>query len=215
MTSRVDLVVFDVGSVLVEAGRTLADDFAIAGYSLTPEWIAAYEVRVSAFPRPYLGAITIAAYAVMAAAASDGALSVDEMLRVMTGGFVREYPGIARVFDALEAAGVETALLSNVHDGEWARLFPDGGIAPDFPTLARAHHRFASHLIRARKPDPRAYLHVEEQTGRAPQEIVFFDDREENVVAARERGWTAELIDHRGDTAAQLMTWLRHHQVVA
>ena len=181
----------------------------------TPEWIAAYEMRVSAFPRPYLGAITIADYAVIASGASDGALSVDDILRVMTGGFVREYAGIARVFDALEVVGVETALLSNVHDGEWRRLFPEDGIAPDFPTLARARHRFASHLIRARKPDPRAYLHVEEQTGRAPQQIVFFDDREENVEAARERGWTAELIDHKSDTAEQMLRLLRHHNVIA
>ena len=33
----------------------------------------------------------------------------------------------------------------------------------------------------------------------------IFDDLPANVAAARDRGWASELIDHRGDTVAQLL----------
>lgn len=56
-----------------------------------------------------------------------------------------------------------------------------------------------------RKPDARAYRAVEVATGRAGQRILFFDDREENVSAARQCQWTATLIDHAGDAAAQML----------
>ena len=215
MSSAFSLVVFDVGSVLVEAGRTLADDIAIAGFSVEPEWLAQFEERLRDLPRPYLGAIRIADYASHFAQLSEGRFSAEDALRIATDGFVRECAGIATVFDAFDAAGIEQALLSNVHDGEWAKLFPDDGSVSAFPNVGRVMHRFASHLIGARKPDARIYAHLEREMRRAGHEIIFFDDREENVEAARDRGWTAELIDHRADTAAQLLQWLRRYEVIA
>jgi putative hydrolase of the HAD superfamily len=43
------------------------------------------------------------------------------------------------------------------------------------------------------KPDPRAYLACAEQLGVGPQDVLFFDDRESNVLAAREVGMAAEV----------------------
>jgi putative hydrolase of the HAD superfamily len=43
------------------------------------------------------------------------------------------------------------------------------------------------------KPDPRAYQICAEQLGVAPQDVLYFDDREVNVVAAREAGMAAEV----------------------
>jgi 2-haloacid dehalogenase len=80
--------------------------------------------------------------------------------------------------------------------------------------VARAVHRFASHLMRLEKPDPRVFAYVERETGYAAERILFFDDRVENVDAARAGGWMAELIDHTGDTAAQLFALLRRHRVI-
>ena len=34
--------------------------------------------------------------------------------------------------------------------------------------------------------------------------VIFFDDLEENIAAARSIGWTAHQIDHTRDTAAQM-----------
>ena len=118
------------------------------------------------------------------------------------------------MFDALHGAQVRTAALCNVNDYEWARLFPEPPAVGDFPTLARIPDRFGSHLLGLAKPDPRIYREVERGTGCAGETILFFDDRAENVEAARACGWTAEVIDHTGDTAGQMLGHLRRHGVV-
>ncbi|MEV8605913.1 HAD family phosphatase [Streptomyces griseoviridis] len=41
------------------------------------------------------------------------------------------------------------------------------------------------------KPDPRVYRAADDRFGRRPADIVFFDDRPENVEAARAHGWRA------------------------
>jgi FMN phosphatase YigB (HAD superfamily) len=69
--------------------------------------------------------------------------------------------------------------------------------------------------MRAAQPDPLAYATVEQETGHAGERILFFDDRTANVAAARSLGWTAEQIDHTGDTAAQLLGLLRRHGVTS
>jgi len=47
--------------------------------------------------------------------------------------------------------------------------------------------------VGSRKPDEEIYRALIEQTGRKPDEIVLFDDRQTNVDAARACGLEAEL----------------------
>lgn len=44
------------------------------------------------------------------------------------------------------------------------------------------------------KRDDEIYARFEVLTGLGPSEILFFDDTEENVAAARRRGWQAERV---------------------
>jgi putative hydrolase of the HAD superfamily len=48
------------------------------------------------------------------------------------------------------------------------------------------------------KPDPRAYEICAQRLGVAPANVLFFDDNERNVVAARETGMTAEVFTSPG-----------------
>jgi len=41
------------------------------------------------------------------------------------------------------------------------------------------------------KPDPEIYARADELFGTAPGDVLFFDDRQDNVAAAREHGWSA------------------------
>lgn len=43
------------------------------------------------------------------------------------------------------------------------------------------------------KPDPRIYASADAAFGTAPHEVVFFDDRADNVAAARAHGWDAHV----------------------
>ena len=63
------------------------------------------------------------------------------------------------------------------------------------------------------KPDREIFKVFERTTGFAGSGIVFFDDIEENVLAARDAGWRAEHTDNTGDTAAQLREHLGWHGV--
>jgi len=102
------------------------------------------------------------------------------------------FPGAVELLDELRAGGVATACLTNTNDNHW-RLMSQPGKA--FFPLDRLTHRFASHLIRARKPDEAIYRHVERATGARGGEILFFDDLTENVESARRLGWRAHRID--------------------
>ena len=213
MSHPFQLVVFDIGSVLVQCGRTLAEDIAQAGFSVPPSWLEQFETRLQPLPRRSIGAIDNERFLALFAEASEGVFTLDDAQRISDASLVAEYPRIELVFDHLESAALDTAVLSNINDAEWARLFPTSA-DPEFPTLLRVRHRFASHLMRVQKPDPAAFREVERQTGYAAHQIVFFDDRTENVTAARQLGWTAEHIDHTADTADQILRLLKQHNAI-
>ena len=213
MKRRFDIVVFDVGGVLVRAGRTWAEDRTCRVLLFSPSWLEQFEVRRLSLPRLGVGAVESERYFSLLSEASDGMLTPDDARRITRASPIVEYPGISRVFDVLDVGGIETALLMNVNEAEWARFFPEMAVESEFPTLFRAQHRFASHSMGVAKPDPLAYSRVERETGHSGERILFFDDRTENVAAAQLLGWTSELIDHTGDTAAQLLGLRRRHGV--
>jgi putative hydrolase of the HAD superfamily len=86
---------------------------------------------------------------------------------------------------SLQRAGIKTGILSNIGDAM------EAGIRARFPWLAEfAHHTF-SHRLGIAKPDEAIYRHAAEGLGVPVGEILFVDDREENILAARAAGMTA------------------------
>lgn len=83
-----------------------------------------------------------------------------------------------------------------------------------FLPLGRMRHRFASHLVGARKPEAAIYAHVERESGVAPERIAFFDDVPENIAAARARGWKAHVITPDESPIAQARRWLEQYDVI-
>lgn len=136
-----------------------------------------------------------------------GLYSPDEILRVHLGWTLGEYEGVGDVVDRIHAAGVETAVLSNTSHDHWE-------IMPQYPAWRKLRNKLASHLLAIRKPDAAAYRAVQEHTGFAGAEILFFDDLPENVEAARRFGWRAEQIDPSGSTAEQIDAALVAHGVL-
>ena len=214
MPRRFDLVVFDLGGVLVKAVRSWVEGHERAGLPFPPPSGPEFEARRAALPRQGNGTVDSARYFALFADASQGVYTAADVRRISDASLGGEYLGISRVFDALEAVSIDTAILSNTNDAHWARLFPQTPGEPEFPTLLRARHRFASHLLGVEKPDPRIYRHVERTTRHAADRILYFDDLPNNVEGARSVGWTAELIDYAGDTAAQMLASLRRRGVI-
>jgi putative hydrolase of the HAD superfamily len=86
---------------------------------------------------------------------------------------------------ALQSAGIKTGVLSNMGDAM------EAGIVARFPWMAEFDHKTFSHRLGIAKPDAAIYRHAAEGLGVAPEEILFIDDREENIAAARTAGMKA------------------------
>jgi FMN phosphatase YigB (HAD superfamily) len=83
--------------------------------------------------------------------------------------------------------------LSNTNAVQWPAVLAGLGAADPF----HAHH--PSHLSGFHKPDPRAFAAIAQQHA-APSRCYFFDDRAENVDAARRFGWQARRVRGIGET---------------
>ncbi|RME94910.1 MAG: HAD family phosphatase [Verrucomicrobia bacterium] len=62
-----------------------------------------------------------------------------------------------------------------------------------YPFMGHLQPRILSYEHGRMKPDPALYEVVERLTGRSGAALFYVDDREENVAAARDRGWRAVL----------------------
>jgi HAD superfamily hydrolase (TIGR01509 family) len=217
-TPPIDLVVFDLGGVLVRAARSFEEACVIAGRPDLPllrdaDFLAAHLEIISAY---MLGRTSTEDYDAAVAEASGGLLSPAEAHRILRAWCVEEYPGVAGVLEQIEACGVRTAVLSNTNAAHW-ELVADGPTAREaYPAIARTHEQFASHLLGLAKPDRAIFAAVEARTGVEASRILFFDDVAANVEGARAAGWHAEQIDHlQPSTAPQLLAHLRAYAVIA
>ncbi|MFA6545808.1 MAG: HAD family phosphatase [Limisphaerales bacterium] len=85
--------------------------------------------------------------------------------------------------DQLCARGVPTFIFSNTND------LAVRHIRAHFPFFARFTDYIYSHEQGAMKPDHRIYEVVERRSGRKGAELLYLDDRKENVDAGAARGW--------------------------
>lgn len=208
--SRIRFVVFDIGGVLVRIAPW-AEAHAACGYP--PEQLPPSDVflpRLSSSNRAYdRGEISTDEYEEKVALDSDGKYLPEEVRRIHAAVCDIEHPGLHPLFDALEGAGLETGILSNTNTMHWRRLAGDEDDSREYPLLRRATHRHASYLLKCSKPDPLIYETFARTVRALPAEILFFDDLERNVQAARAAGWQADTVDPHSPTAPQLFALLR------
>lgn len=212
--TAVRIVVFDLGGVLVRVARTWEEAHARAGLAAPPAIDDALRADLRRHTALHeLGEIELEELARRVARASAGRYTTEDFLAMYAALCMEEMPGAAAVFDAIERAGLQTGILSNTNASHWARLVNEVGGPAEYPALLRARHRHASHLLGLRKPDRRIFHAFEERVGHRGADVLFFDDREENVVGAREAGWRAEAIDPDQPTTPQIFAALRAHGV--
>ena len=86
---------------------------------------------------------------------------------------------------SLHQRGIRTGILSNIGD----RM--ETGIRKSFDWIGAFHHCTWSHRLTLAKPELEIYRHAAEGLETAPGRILFIDDREENINAARAVGMLA------------------------
>jgi len=115
-------------------------------------------------------------------------LSPDAFKRMWNGWVGDCFEGVE---DSIKELGQKnkTACLSNTNDLHWQHL------NQYFDTSEVFHHVFASHQIKAVKPDKTAYKVVFNRTAYEPENIIFFDDTQININAAKAVGMQAYKVD--------------------
>jgi HAD superfamily hydrolase (TIGR01509 family) len=83
----------------------------------------------------------------------------------------------------LRARGVPTFIFSNTNE------LAVRHIRASYPFFAHFTDYVFSHEAGSMKPDPRIYEVVEQRTGGRGAELLYLDDRKENVDAGAARGW--------------------------
>lgn len=203
----VRVVCFDWGGVIIRICRNWREGCERAGLPIheaagTPEAVAR---RRAISARHQVGQISCDDFYTRVAHASEGLYSAHEIQCIHDAWLIEEYPRVGEVIDQLnEVDGVETALLSNTNASHWARQHDGPG---GFASAFRLRHRLASHELGLAKPDAAIYHAARERFDVPSEQIVFFDDLQENIDAAVTAGWRGCLIDPFGDTAAQI----EHH----
>ncbi len=91
--------------------------------------------------------------------------------------------------DALHRAGVRTGILSNMPDAMAE------GICAKFDWISRFDHTIWSHALKLRKPQPEIYAAAIAGLRVPAADILFVDDKGENIAAAQAAGMQAILYD--------------------
>jgi len=91
----------------------------------------------------------------------------------------------------LQRAGIRTGILSNIGDAM------TDGLLKKFEWLSDFHHCTWSYRLQLAKPEEAIYRAAAEGMGTAPEQILFIDDKIENIEAAQNTGMQAiQYRDH-------------------
>lgn len=109
-----------------------------------------------------------------------------------------EIPPMVALHAELRRRGVPTFIFSNTN--ELAIDF----IRPRFPFFAGFDGYVLSYEVGCMKPDAPIYEEVERLTGRSGADLIYLDDRPENVEAGAARGWQVILQTDPAKSRARL-----------
>ena len=107
-------------------------------------------------------------------------------------------PGSPRLVEQLHEAGVPLYAITNFGADTWA------GFRPTFPLLDHFRDIVVSGIEKIAKPDPAIYRLAAHRFGHAPGSMLFIDDSQANVAAARDCGWQAHHFTSADGLASDL-----------
>ena len=122
---------------------------------------------------------------------------VAELIRLDIASWLHLRAGTVTLIEDVAAAGYRLALLSNA-PAEVAE------VVAGLPVAAHFEHCAFSYSLRSVKPEPECYRAVLAMLGAGPADVVFLDDRPENVAAAQALGIRSVQFTDPGQARAAL-----------
>jgi putative hydrolase of the HAD superfamily len=108
-----------------------------------------------------------------------------ELIAADTDLWSRLNPPMLEWAQQLQRAGIPTGILSNMPDAM------EAGLRARHPWIDAFTHNTWSHSLNLAKPEPAIYLHAAQGLRTAPKNILFLDDKAENIEAAHAVGMQA------------------------
>jgi HAD superfamily hydrolase (TIGR01509 family) len=189
---RVEWVLFDLGGVLVNVDQAriftnLAQNSGLAPDFVREELLRAVPLNSDFITKEYLPK-QIAREVNDALGTSLSEIQVVESINAELGETI---DSTAKLLPSLRSR-VRIGCLSNTNSIHWDRLLNC------YPFMGEFDRHFASQIVGHAKPGEHIYIEVAKHLGVSGSEILFFDDRDENIEAALKLGWHARLYrEHR------------------
>jgi putative hydrolase of the HAD superfamily len=125
---------------------------------------------------------------------------VAELIRLDIASWLHLRPGTVTLIEDVAAAGYRLAMLSNA-PAEVA------AVVADLPVAAHFEHCAFSYSLRSVKPEPECYLAVLAMLDASPGDVVFLDDRPDNVAGAQALGIRSVQFTEPGQACAALAAY--------
>ena len=182
-TQLLKAVIFDYGLVLTGPQSPKAIDAALRITGLSRErFDRLYWEDRHAYDEGNLTGLSYWKKILTEAGLNPGPELIKEMIYLDGRMWLTENAAMLRWQERLKAAGLKTAILSNM--GDLVQM----EIERSCKWLTRFDVQVWSNQLRIAKPDPRIYMHTVARLSVFPEEILFLDDRLVNVQAARRLG---------------------------
>jgi HAD superfamily hydrolase (TIGR01509 family) len=191
------VIVFDLGKVLVDFDWSIAAKKIAARSAAAPEQFHEFLATSPLLWQYECGQLTRAKFfdAIRAATGFHGTIAE------FNGYFAEIFTEIAPMIALnaeLRRRGFKTYILSNTND------LAIEHVRRDFPFFNNFDGYIFSYEVGAMKPDAKIYEALENLTGKRGVDLIYIDDRAENIDTAVKRGWRTILHETPEKTHAAL-----------
>lgn len=180
------IVVFDLGKVLVDFDYSIAAKKIAAHSNLSAEEVKKHFDHSPLLYRYETGLMTQRDFYDEACRSANFRGKFEEFTSYFADIFW-EIPAMIEAQATLRKRGIPTYIFSNTND--LAILH----IRKNFPFFANFDGYILSYEVGAMKPDAKIYEALERMSGKRGAEVLYLDDRQENVDAGAARGWQVIL----------------------
>lgn len=180
------IVVFDLGKVLVDFDYSIAGRRIAAQADLSPAEVQQFLDHSPLLYRYETGLMTRQEFFETVRQHTGFRGSFEEFGQFFADIFW-EIPLMVEAQATLRRRGIPTYMFSNTND------LAIEHIRRNFPFFSNFDGYILSYEVGAMKPHPKIYEDLEKMSGKRDAEILYLDDRQENVDGGAARGWQVIL----------------------
>lgn len=184
--TKPEIVVFDLGKVLVDFDYGIAGGRIAARARMPLEEMRGFFSTSPLLLRYETGLMTKQEFFDEICSATGYGGTLDEFSHFFADIFVPIEP-MVKLHAELRQRGYPTYIFSNTNE------LAIGHVRRSFPFFSNFDGYILSYEVRAMKPDAKIYEALEQMANRRGAEVLYLDDRPENVEAGAARGWQVIL----------------------